>query len=90
MGATCSSTCASDDIRQSVHEELRMFGDTNVLHAKFSDDKSLALIIKMQALVRMVLAKINFRRMKVDPDAFMLVSPADSPNLWFKFERVQR
>ena len=44
----------------------------------------------MQALVRMFIAVRNYRRSKVDPDAFMLASPADNPNMWFRFLRVQR
>ena len=61
-----------------------------MIEAKYNNERELYLIVKVQSLIRMFIAVRNYRRSKVDPDAFMLASPADNPNMWFRFLRVQR
>ena len=48
------------------------------------------MLVRVQALVKMFLARCNYKRQKIDPDAFMLVSPPHPSKQWFRFERVQR
>ena len=85
MGAACTTACTQKENQQS---ELSVYGDANIIQARYSGMHQLARILKIQAFIRMTLAKINYKRSKVDPDAFMLISPLNNPSLWFRFERV--